>query len=355
MSPAAHSYADTPVLTAQRGGLAPTAPAKMSLYDLMSRFWQLNDEHAFTAKETRLYFYLLNEFNSARWAARIYRKTTQICADLSADKNTVNGARAALEARGLVFYKAGNPGASAVWSLTEEVKNSPMQPVERLEVEVKNSPQVPTIRPERLEVEVNFSPTYKEEEKTTTQEEEKTPTVAADAAAPAQKKIGASEISSTDLPADEAQLVPPVARPPQKKPAKPKPAGEPEHFAAFWDAYPRHDDRQKAVAAFARLSPEDQAAAPDRAARWIARRTDWISADGTDYRPYAATWLNKRRWTELAEPLPTPSPTAAPTHATQHATSHSPRPVGGQKPTGDAAHVVAESLMRRRFAKPLGD
>jgi hypothetical protein len=158
--------------------------------------------------------------------------------------------------------------------------------------------------------------------------------------APAEKKIEGD--FPAQLPADEVQLVPPVARPPRAKPTKPKPAGEPEHFAAFWEAYPRHDDRTKAVAAFARLSPEDQAAAPARAAEWIGRRTDWITPEGKDFRPYPATWLNNKRWKD--EPAPTPSPVT--THAAPSPTSYSPRPVNGHKPLGHGgtlARLLAES------------
>ncbi|NVO33482.1 DUF1376 domain-containing protein [Hymenobacter lapidiphilus] len=82
----------------------------------------------------------------------------------------------------------------------------------------------------------------------------------------------------------------------------PKP--EPEHFADFWQAYPRKVAKPQALKAFSKLSPDECAAAAGWARDWFARRTDWINADtAADYRPYPATWLNDRRWTELAEPV----------------------------------------------------
>lgn len=112
------------------------------------------------------------------------------------------------------------------------------------------------------------------------------------------------------------------------KPAKCAPEESPA-FLAFWQAYPRHDGKVKAAQAFARLSSADQALATELAPAFFARRTDWISPEGTDYRPYAATWLNGKRWKEAAEPLPTTS-TAAQPHATHSAFS---------KPGGARHHV----------------
>lgn len=78
---------------------------------------------------------------------------------------------------------------------------------------------------------------------------------------------------------------------------------EPEHFAAFWQAYPRKEARAVALKAFTKLSPEDQAAAAARAREWFGRRPphEWMKPDGTDVRPHPATWLNQQRWTDLTE------------------------------------------------------
>lgn len=173
-------------------------------------------------------------------------------------------------------------------------------------------------------------------------QEDSTPS--ANASAASEKKI--EEYSITSLPDDDEQLVPPVARPPRAKPAKAKSKSElePEHFPAFWAAYKRHEDRPSAVKAFARLNPDEQASAADWATRWLARRTNWIDSDGNDFRPYAATWLKKRRWEELVEPLPTPS--SAVSHVT---TSNQQRPAASGRysqatRSGSADRFLSEGL-----------
>jgi DNA-binding MarR family transcriptional regulator len=174
------------------------------------------------------------------------------------------------------------------------------------------------------------------------------PTPSADASEAREEKKMEGD-SSAQLPAEVLEIVPPVARPPRAKPAKP---GEPEHFADFWQAWPKKEARADAVKAFAKLSPDDQAAAASRADTWLTARPDL--ADPTRYRfiPHATTWLNQARWTDQA---PTFSQATSHVNPTATPASPAPRPVGGQKPSGDAAHVVAESLMRRRFAKPVSD
>jgi hypothetical protein len=155
------------------------------------------------------------------------------------------------------------------------------------------------------------------------------PTPSADASAVVpEKKI---EEDSANLSADEVEIVPPVARPPRAKPAKP---GEPEHFATFWQAWPKKEARADALKAFAKLSPADQAAAASRADTWLASRPDL--ADPTRYRfiPHATTWLNQERWADEAPALATSThvnPTANPTQ----------RPANGAKPTADAGELAA--------------
>ncbi len=326
MNSAPHRY-----LHSEGAGFTLPTLTKMSLYDLMSQFWQLNDEQAFTAKETRLYFYLLNQFNSARWAAKIYRKTTQICADLSADKNTVNGARAALEARGLVFYQAGNPGASAVWSLTAEVKNSPVDNSERFEVEVKNSLQSQTNPAERFEVEVKNSPTYKEEEKILLEDKEKTlPPAATAASAGPEKKTATLLPTETQRPASHtrgAAADVPTSLPGGKaKPVGPRgwaydpaaiadnlrlPFASPE-FLAAWVTYRTYREEQKHRRLTGGLMEQQQldklaqlAAGEEASALALVAQT--IAKGWQDFYP-----LDKPR--THASAIPTPKPGAARHH-----------------------------------------
>ncbi|MGI4864172.1 MAG: DUF4373 domain-containing protein [Janthinobacterium lividum] len=166
---------------------------------------------------------------------------------------------------------------------------------------------------------------------------------AASAAAPEpEKKIGEVEYSSHGKSTPER---PPAAATPggaadvgtsvpevkltKQRGGKPLPP-EPEHFAAFWQAYPRHDDRAGAMAAFRKLPPADQAAAAARAADWLAARPDIVSARG-DFRPHPATWLNKQRWLDAPPPA---LPIQQSVNPQQHAVYQS-----GAKP-GAARHHV---------------
>jgi hypothetical protein len=141
----------------------------MTYFELIDQFWRLDAECSFSAGETRLYFYLLNQFNASRWAAKIYRRTNQVAADLNADAKTVDASRRGLEARTLVRYVAGNKSMSATWALQMDGKNSGQSaahtvdidrnfsgssspnPADRVEMDGKNSG--PIRNRSRLEVE----------------------------------------------------------------------------------------------------------------------------------------------------------------------------------------------------------
>jgi hypothetical protein len=165
------------------------------------------------------------------------------------------------------------------------------------------------------------------------------PTPSADASAVVpEKKI---EEVSASLPADEVEIVPPVARPPRAKAAKPPKAGEPEHFADFWAAWPKKESRADAVKAFAKLSPADQAAAASRADTWLTARPDLAEPARYRYIPHATTWLNNARWTD-----DNPLPLTTTTHATATQISPNVRPVNGHKPSG-AGGSLARSLAER--------
>ncbi|MBG8552334.1 DUF1376 domain-containing protein [Hymenobacter sp. BT594] len=111
-----------------------------------------------------------------------------------------------------------------------------------------------------------------------------------------------------------------------RRPKQPK--QEPAHFAAFYDAYPRKENRQAAAAAFARLSEADQLEAIASVKAWFARKADWLGPQGEDYRPHPSTWLNNTRWKELTNPT-TPSPQA---HAIPRSSTY-------QNPYGAAARL----------------
>ena len=69
-------------------------------------------------------------------------------------------------------------------------------------------------------------------------------------------------------------------------------------FERFWDAYPRHEGKQKARSAFEKVDVPlqtllDAIEAQKRSAQW--------SKDNGQYIPHAATWLNGKRWEDQVE------------------------------------------------------
>ena len=72
------------------------------------------------------------------------------------------------------------------------------------------------------------------------------------------------------------------------------PKHKPDRFQAFWEYYPRHDDRDSAVRAWDRLKPSDETIrAMAKALVWQKKLPQW--ADTTKI-PYACRWLKNRRW-----------------------------------------------------------
>ena len=79
--------------------------------------------------------------------------------------------------------------------------------------------------------------------------------------------------------------------------SKSVPDWKPERFEAFWDYYPRGEDRMGAVEEWDKLQPDD--ALIDRMARALARQKaseEWQRGIGI---PYACRWLRKRRWEDV--------------------------------------------------------
>ena len=105
------------------------------------------------------------------------------------------------------------------------------------------------------------------------------------------------------------------------KKKQPQRTAEPEHFAAFWQVYPRKEARATALTSFRKLSEEEQANAAGWARDFFARRSDWLGPNGEDFRPHPSTWLNKRRWTDLYEVTIQPQDHghASPQHAQRNA------------------------------------
>ncbi|MBR1660166.1 MAG: hypothetical protein IJ705_07600, partial [Oscillospiraceae bacterium] len=80
---------------------------------------------------------------------------------------------------------------------------------------------------------------------------------------------------------------------------KSTPDYEPEMFDRFWKAYPRHEDRQSAVAEWDRLRPDPALMRTmGRALERAKASEDWQRGIGI---PYAVRWLRRRRWED--EPM----------------------------------------------------
>ena len=81
----------------------------------------------------------------------------------------------------------------------------------------------------------------------------------------------------------------------ENKGAKSVPEYRPEIFERFWTLYPIHKSRQSAVKAWDRLKPSGELMRPISKAlkRQMATDEQWTRGIGI---PYAATYLNQRRW-----------------------------------------------------------
>ena len=81
----------------------------------------------------------------------------------------------------------------------------------------------------------------------------------------------------------------------ENKGAKSVPEYRPEIFERFWTLYPIHKSRQSAVKAWDRLKPSGELMRTISKAlkRQMATDEQWIRGIGI---PYAATYLNQRRW-----------------------------------------------------------
>lgn len=83
---------------------------------------------------------------------------------------------------------------------------------------------------------------------------------------------------------------------------KAAPDWKPERFARFWDYYPRGESKQAAIRAWDKLRPSDQLI--DEMAAALVRQMaseSWQAGVGI---PYASTWLNNQRWTDVPKGLP---------------------------------------------------
>lgn len=91
---------------------------------------------------------------------------------------------------------------------------------------------------------------------------------------------------------------PPKGDKPAKAPNREKstPTYAPEAFETFWAAYPRKDDRKKAIRAWDKLKPDKPLCRVMYAALLRQKESDQWTRDGGQYIPMFSTWLNGRRW-----------------------------------------------------------
>ena len=74
-------------------------------------------------------------------------------------------------------------------------------------------------------------------------------------------------------------------------------------FDRFWVAYPRHQGKETARKAWAKIRPDDALLAEMLAALERQRASDQWRRDGGQFIPYPATWLNGRRWEDEPTPI----------------------------------------------------
>ena len=95
----------------------------------------------------------------------------------------------------------------------------------------------------------------------------------------------------------------PAGSAPEDKPAAPKsrreksmPAHDPEAFETFWTAYPRKDDRKKAIRAWDKLKPDKSLCRVMYDALKRQRASEQWAEAGGKFIPLFSTWLNGCKW-----------------------------------------------------------
>lgn len=108
---------------------------------------------------------------------------------------------------------------------------------------------------------------------------------------------------------------PPYSPPKEDKPAKTPnrekstSTHDPESFDIFWSAYPRKDDRKKAIRAWDKLKPDRPLCRVMYDALIRQKASDQWTRDGGKYIPMFSTWLNGQRWEDRGvDPSQLPKP-----------------------------------------------
>ena len=101
---------------------------------------------------------------------------------------------------------------------------------------------------------------------------------------------------SKEVPKEEPPKAPQGGR---RREPKEAPDWKPERFAKFWQLYPRGEAKQAAIKAWDALKADDELLiVMGRALLSQMASREWTEGVGI---PYAATWLNQRRWTDTSK------------------------------------------------------
>ena len=69
-----------------------------------------------------------------------------------------------------------------------------------------------------------------------------------------------------------------------------------EKFERFWSAYPRHQDKKKALDAFKKIDPDDELL--EKMLNSIEKQKASSQWQDPQYIPHPTTWLNRERWND---------------------------------------------------------
>lgn len=86
------------------------------------------------------------------------------------------------------------------------------------------------------------------------------------------------------------------AHPRKRRRKQPAGSWDPSGFEDFWAEYPRHTARKTAIAAWNSLRPSEALKREILTAVRVQSRSEQWTRDKGRFVPYAATWLNGRRW-----------------------------------------------------------
>lgn len=124
---------------------------------------------------------------------------------------------------------------------------------------------------------------------------------------------GETDSSPYSPPTGDAPPEPVLVDKPRRE--KSMPTHNPEAFEIFWAAYPRKDDRKKAIRAWDKLKPDKALCRVMYAALLRQKESAQWTRDGGQYIPMFPTWINGRRWEDQGvdpSQLPPPNPPSVP-------------------------------------------